>query len=557
MKTQTCIHRLWNASRGIRPRIALSSAAGVGEVCASLAFVWVSKHLVDIATARATGNLRLCIAGMIACIAVQLLCSAAGTRLDLLNAVRLKNTLRRRLFARVMESRMELRPENRPGSPTENRPLHTADILNRMDEDTRIVTDALCTSLPASLVTVVQFTAAFCFLAALQPVLAVTLAAVMPAALLLSKLYLRRMRRLTAEIRTTEAHIQEHVQEHLRHRTLISTLERTSPAIAALAARQDTLWRQVARRTDFSLFSRTAVQAGFAAGYATAFLWGIHGLADGTVTFGMMTAFLQLVAQVQRPVVEMSRHIPAFVHSVTSTERLAELDDLPPEEQGTPLALTGSVGIRLCGVDYSYPGTSRQVIRRFSHDFAPGSFTALTGETGAGKSTLVRLMLALATPQSGTVTLYNAHGHELPASPRARRNLVYVPQGNTLLSGTIRDNLLLGNPLATDTQLREALHTSAAEFVFQLPDALDTPCREGGTGLSEGQAQRIAIARGLLRPGAVLLLDEPTSALDADTERTLLRRLAARTAGKTVILVTHRTAAAACCTDAVTLKRNP
>lgn len=553
MKTRTCIHWLWNASRGIRPRIALSSAAGVGGVCASLAFVWVSKFLVDIATGRAAGSLWQCTALMAACIAGQLLCSAAATRLDLLNAVRMKNALHRRLFARVMESRsVTVRPDNgtRPGAP-----LHTGNILNRMDEDARIVTDALTASLPAALVTAVQFIAAFCFLAALQPTLAFALAAVMPVALLLSKVWLRRMRRLSAGIRATEGRIQEHVQEHLRHRTLIRTLERTPRTIAALGKLQTALLRQVTRRTDFTLFSRTTVQAGFATGYATAFLWGIHGLAEGTVTFGMMTAFLQLVAQVQRPVVEMSRHLPAFVHAVTSAERLAELDALPAEETGGPIVLPGSVGIRMEAVDYRYPGSPRPAISRFTHDFAPGSFTALTGPTGVGKSTLLRLILALLSPGSGTVTLYTAGGHTAPASPRTRCNLVYVPQGNTLLSGTIRDNLLLGNPGATDAQLREALHTAAADFVFRLPDGLGTPCREGGEGLSEGQAQRIAIARGLLRPGAVLLLDEPTAALDAATERTLLARLARSTAGKTILLVTHRPAAAACCTATVCIDK--
>lgn len=544
MRTALCINWLWSASGGIRSRILLSGISGVGYVCASLAFVWVSKRLVDIATFKTEGELWTYAAWMGCCIVVQLFCSAAGSRLDLLNSARLKNTLRHRLFARIMESRL-----------ADKRQLHTGEMLNRMEEDTRIVTEVLCTVLPSAIGTVAQLIAAFCFLAVLDPLLAWMLVGIMPVALLLSKVYLRRIRRFTGEIRSTEGRIQSHVQEGLQHRTLIRCLERIPHTTAALGRLQTTLYRQVTRRTDFTLFSRTVVQAGFAIGYTTAFLWSIQGLFSGAVTFGMMTAFLQLVAQVQRPVVELGRYIPSFLQSVTSVERLAELDALSPEKQGKPILLPGSVGIRLEEVSFSYPGGSHKVIDDFTYNFTPGSFTAIVGETGAGKSTLIRLILALFTPEKGYITLYN-DTEEVAASALSRCNLVYVPQGNTLLSGTVRENLLLGNPHATEAQLREVLYTAAAEFVSDLEEGLETRLGEGGAGLSEGQAQRIAIARGLLRPGGVLLLDEPTSSLDGETERTLLERLATRAAGKTVILVTHRNQAASGCDATIKIERN-
>ena len=178
--------------------------------------------------------------------------------------------------------------------------------------------------------------------------------------------------------------------------------------------------------------------------------------------------------------------------------------------------------------------------------------TAIVGETGIGKSTMIRIMLALLLPNKGKVVYYNGE-EEVKASPRTRCNIVYVPQGNTLISGTIRDNLLVGKADATDEELRDALHTAVAEFVYDLPDGLDTLCGEHGAGLSEGQAQRIAIARGLLRPGGVLLLDEPSSALDSQTERLLVDRIRARLGRRTLILVTHNPSTAELCSDVICL----
>ena len=186
-------------------------------------------------------------------------------------------------------------------------------------------------------------------------------------------------------------------------------------------------------------------------------------------------------------------------------------------------------------------------------DFRPASCTAVMGQTGSGKTTLIRLLLALVSPQQGHIFIYNSQQRE-ELSPRHRCNFVYVPQGNTLLSGTLRQNLLLGNPGATDDEMRQALRLACADFVDDLPDGLDTQFSEQGGGLSEGQAQRLAIARALLRPGSIMLLDEATSALDADTERRVLQNiLGSEGQRRTVIIVTHRQAAVDYCSQVVTI----
>lgn len=512
----------------VRQQIALSSLLGILDVSAVLLFVWASKQLIDIATRSAEGNMKPYIALLIGTICLEILLSTWKNRLESQTDILFKNKMRYNLFSQLMFSSWNGKDR-----------FHSGDTVNRLEEDVRVVAEGICKSLPTVVVTCFQFLAAFLFLSKLNSQLAWAVVFIMPIFLLFSKIYIKRMRRLTKDVRNTDSHVQSHIQEKLQHKILIQTLEQNKSVTDRLDFLQSHLHGQVMSRINFTVFSRALVMAGFAAGYVIAFLWGVNGLYEGIVSFGMMSAFLQLVGQIQRPMVELSRHIPSLVYTITSTERLKELDDIPSEEQGEQLMLGTGTGIRMENVSFAYPDGDKQIIRDFSFDFTPGSCTAIVGETGAGKSTLIRLIFSLLNPQQGKVFLYDKN-QEVEASTCTRCNLVYVPQGNTLLSGTILDNLLLGNPNPTGEQIKMALHTAVAEFVYDLPDGLDTLCGERGTGLSEGQAQRICIARGLLRPGNILLLDEFSSSLDKGTERLLMERLISLSKDKTLIFITHR-----------------
>lgn len=532
---------LWKISNGMRLRIALRATCGILHVGVSLLFIWVSKHIIDIATGQTVGSFSNYALLLISCVIMQLLLSASIRRIEELSFIDLNNKLRQRLFNHVMISRWM----GREG-------IHTGDILNRIERDVSSIADLLCRIIPSVLITLVRLTAAFAFLLYLDIRLAAVLFFIMPIALLISKSYVKKMRKLSKDIRNTDSRLQSFLQENIQHRTLISSLERTNEASENLDSLQDGLYNQIKQRTNFSIFSRSMVQLGFASGYTTAFLWGAMGLINGSISFGTVTAFLQLVNQVQRPIVELGNYIPSFIQGYIAIERLDELTSLEIEEQGTPIKLEGKPGVRIENVSFSYTENEQNIIQNFSHDFTPGSLTAIIGETGVGKSTLMRLLLALLLPDNGKVIFYN-NEREVSASPLTRCNIVYVPQGNTLLSGSIRDNLLLGKPDATEDELRQALHIAVADFVYDLPLGLDTQCGELGAGFSEGQAQRIAIARGLLRPGGIMLLDEPTSSLDKDTEQLLLSRLAEQANSKTVILVTHKEATVQFCTSSIKL----
>ena len=540
MKTRECIEWLWRASGGVRLRVLVCSIVGGLHVAASLAFVWVCKSLIDAVTTDAGEPLTWYIVAMAGCMLMQTILSAVETRVTSHADILLKNRLRHKLFSGLMESRWDGKES-----------FHTGDSLNRVMEDVRVAGESITKSVPAVIISAVQFVAAFIFLFAMNRNLAWVIPGLMLAMLLISRSYIRKMRKMNRDIRTTESSMQSLMQESLQHRVVIHTLEKTPYITDSLADQQEDLRGQVMDKTDYSIFARSMVQIGFAAGYAAAFLWGVFGIRNGTATFGMMTAFLQLVGQIQRPIMNLSRQLPSLINSLTSAERLTEVSSLPAEQKGESIDLGPSVGVRFDDVSYTYPDVASPVFVGLSHDFRPGTATAVVGETGAGKSTMMRLMLALLTPDKGKVTLYS--DQEVPASPQTRCNIVYGPQGNTLMSGSIRDNLLLGDPSASDDELWNVLHLAAADFVSELPEGLDTMCGEKGAGLSEGQAQRVCIARSLLRKGAVLLLDEPTASLDPQTEETLLRRLSDSAAGRTLILVTHRETAASLCDEVVRL----
>lgn len=505
-------------------------------VAISLFYVWLSKDLVDTAVEHFQGDLQrqriisLAIIFTLVSLSRPIL-TAIKSYMQSRMAVSMTNSLRQRLFDEMLKTEVDV-----------GRKYHSGDMINRMESDVSAVTNAFCAAVPNLFWAGLQFAAAFACVLYVDLRLSLILVVLLPIAAPAGKFIMKKVRKLTLRIKSSDSRIQSHIQESIQHHTLLRTLEYTDGSSQMLGELQDENYSRNLKRIGFSIIARVLMSLAFTSGYLVAFLWGVRGLSTGVVTYGVMTAILQLVGQLQRPLLQASENLPSLLHCTASIDRLMELEDLPKEEAEDALMLGAPAGVRVRNLSFQYPDGEEKVIDNLSFDFKPGSRIAITGRTGIGKTTLLKLILALSRPTSGSIELYDSET-SVPVSVKTRCNFAYIPQGNTLFSGTVRENLLMGDRNADEERMKEVLHLAAADFVMDLPKGLDTICSEAGGGLSEGQAQRIAVARGLLRPGSIVLLDEFSSALDPATEEEMLSRLTAKDglcAGKTMIFITHR-----------------
>ena len=535
-------------TKGIRGDMLIRIVAGVGRVSLGLLMVWLCKRFIDVTIRQGTTNdIILMIIALVAVVSGAILCRQAYYFLGIRDKAKQTTNIRLRIFSHLFRRQM-----------FEQKEMHSGDVTSRLEKDIDVVSDATTSLFPDMSVTLIQLGGAFLLMQSMDARLAWALLLLTPLFLIVGKLIGRKMRMMTLDIRKQESVIQMLVQETMEHNAVLRSLESGDWITNRLDDMQQDLRGKINRRARFTVISRLLIGSSFSLGYIMAFIWGAMQLRSGEITFGVMTSFLQLVSQIQNPILQMLNMVPQFIQASASIDRLTELEQVEAEETTTNFTNLGSadkqgLGVKVEDVSFKYADGDREILTDFSFDFKPGSKTALMGHTGAGKTTLFRLLLALTKPNKGTMTVYDNQGQQA-ISEQTRSNFVFVPQGNTLMSGTIRYNLLLARPDATDDDLEEVLHTAMADFVLDLPDGLDTECGERGSGLSEGQAQRIAIARGLLRPGGILLLDEISASLDEATERELYCRLFAKYPGKTMIFITHRPVVCELCDQVIKLK---
>ena len=527
-------------SRGIRLNIIVRIMAGLLQTVLALCVVWLSKRLID--DVAMTGTMgEMAVQALLIAAAVVAGVSIRQLNQYLANKAFIKKVaeLRLAIFSQLFNRRL-----------FEANDIHSGDVTSRMAKDIDAVSETLAVQLPQVVVMTIQLVGAFLLMRWFDSRLAWALILITPLAIIIGKYISHRLKRITLSIREDESRIMARIQESVELNVVLRALQGERWMQDRVEELQDRQTANYIRRSRFMVFSRFALGCTFGLGYMLAFVWGAYGLRTGAITFGVMTSFLQLVGQIQQPILSLLGAFPSIIYSTASIDRLKEMEHGEEKQpcDGEDITTRTLLGIRMDNVTFRYAKGDREVMSNFSHDFRPGTKTAILGTTGAGKTTLFRLILNFIQPDSGEVTFYG-NGFSHAADKSMRKNVVFVPQGNTLISGTIRNNLLMAKPDASDEELHTALHTSCADFVFDLPQGIDTVLSEHGGGLSEGQAQRIAIARGLLRPGVVFLLDEISSALDEDTERELFSRLFAARPSTTILLITHRKKVASLCDE--------
>lgn len=519
------------------PAILVMTLANVSHAVLCVLFALGSRGVIDSAVAKASDRF------LVACL------YQAGIILGILICLVVMRHLRDRLRADLERDwKQRLLHGLLHGEYSAVSGYHSAEILNRLNNDVSKVNDGIISIVPALASMVTRLGAAVVVLGILDLRFTILIAALGAVVIPLTAAMRKRIKALTKAVSSCDGKVSGYLQETMEKLLIVQAMD----VSAEVERRADSLLEEryllQRKRKNVSLVTNMGISILYYGCGFLALVWCSMGLLKGQLSFGSLTAIIQLVNQLQTPFVNLSNIVPRYIEMLASGERLMELEQIQGEPETALEDVPGIYrrmdAIQMEGLTFAYDRDC--VVKDAGFVLPKGTFAIITGPSGIGKSTLLKLLLGVFKPAEGQLCV--RCGEQRIRLDRSTRKLfAYVPQGNLLYSGTIRDNLMLANPHATQEELQQALYVSASEeFVNQLPQGLDTCLGESGEGLSEGQTQRLAIARAVLGGAPILLLDECTSALDEATEETVLRRLRSLS-DRTCIAVTHRPAASALC----------
>lgn len=425
---------------------------------------------------------------------------------------------------------------------------HSSELVNRLNNDVGTLDGAIVNLLPQLASMLTRLLCALSFLASMSPWFTVVLLVLGGFVVLVTGFLRKRLKGLHKRVSEANGRVSAIMQETLEKLLIVQAMDISDEIERRTVLRLDERFAIVKKRMNISLASHTCTNILFLAAGFVSLVWCAAGLLTGTMDFGTMTAVTQLVNQLQHPFVNLSGVIPQYIAALAALDRLYELAQLPGTTDLREESVTELYGMMdgIAAEDLVFAYDRDKILDGANFSLQKGDFCAVTGPSGIGKSTILKLLLGIYPPQSGQLYL-QCGDQKIPIDRRTRHLFNYVPQGNLLFSGTIRENLLVAKPNASDDEVNQAIYVSTMdEYLSQLPNGLDTELGESGAGLSEGQAQRLAIGRAILGGAPIVLLDECTSALDNRTEKLILQRLNELT-NKTFIAVTHRPAAEEIC----------
>ncbi len=422
---------------------------------------------------------------------------------------------------------------------------HSGELINRLTNDVRVLNTSILSTLPNLASMFTKLISAVAVLIAIEPTFSLIMLIAGVVVVTVTALMRRKLKGLHKQVSAEDGKVAGFLQETLEKLLMVQAMDVAGEMERRADSMMASRYRLQRKRKNVSLFANTCVSIMVYGSSFFALVWCSVGLIHGTMSFGMLTAITQLVGQLQAPFVNLSGIIPQYIAMTAAAERLMELEEVSGEpvlSREDPKELYGQMEA-ICGDALTFAYDRDRIFDDASFCLPKDEFGVIVGQSGIGKSTLLKLILGVFHPSEGK--LFVQAGDRCIPLDRATRGLfAYVPQGNLLISGTLRENLVITRPDATEEEIQQAVYISAMEeYLPNLPQGLDTVIGESAAGLSEGQAQRLSIARAVLSQAPILLLDEATSALDGETEELVLRRL--KKAGKTCIAVTHRPAAIA------------
>ena len=519
-------------------KIALIGILGLTATVMSLLTSVAAKYLIDAVTGFGTGLLGSSAVALVALIVLSLALQAVSSRVSARIHVRVRNEMQHDTYSRILRAGWEALE-----------PYRSGDLLNRLTSDVGTVSDGIINFLPGFLTAAIKFAGAFVIMLVFDPVMAVIALVGVPVTLCFSRILLNRLRKHNLTMKELSGEVMSFQEDSFRNLTSIKAFSITDRFEREMGRLQGQYADAFLSFNAFQIGMSSLLSMISMLVSAACFGWGVYQLWAGNITYGSLTMFLQLAGTLRSAFSSLVSLAHQAVSLTTSAGRILAVEALPAEDMEEPEGLGEEAGLTvdLKQVSFEYRDGD-VVLHPFDFRAEQGDLIALTGPSGEGKTTLLRLLLGLIQPCEGQALLRGESGREYALTAGTRHVFAYVPQGNSVFSGTIAHNLRLVAPEASDEELEEALDIACAlDFVKQFPQGLNHPLGAGGRGVSEGQAQRLAIARALLRKAPVLLLDEATSGLDPATEKKLLSNLRSSGRVSTCILVTHRSASAAFC----------
>jgi len=511
----------------------LINVSGVG-------FAIASQRLIDVASKSETGNLFIEAATLVFLVALQLILQIILSKCYVKINAQARIKIKTDLFDELVRKDL-----------TEINYYHSGELVNRLSADVNTVAGAVVDILPTALSLSIGVSLSFIVLFRLDPVYAIIYLIVAPLALLTARIFRRKLKDLHKEAARTDGVVKSFMQECLRNLLVVKAFQKEEHMTDKSRAYQLDNYKVLIKRNNVSILANVMFFLSITAGYYLTLVWGAYKLSVGLMTFGEIVAMLELVSQIQSPVKTMSSLFPQYYSALASSERISELRQLPDEKKLQQDSVHGFSGIVLENVSFAYG--DNKVFENVSCEIGKGDIIGIHGESGIGKSTLIKLILGVLSPDEGNIYITDQKGHKVSVDTETRSIFSYVPQGNLILSGTIIENVVFGSDNIDLQLIEKVIQVSQLdELISQLPAKLDTVLGEGGLGLSEGQVQRLSIARALYRNSEVLLLDEATSALDRETEIRVLKGI--RDMGRTCLFITHRNEALHSCSKLLSVK---